>query len=125
MGVLERVELRVRDPLRAKAFYTLLLGRLGHGGRGERDDWAAFWNDHADAGDWFAFAEDAEMIPGTARVALRADRRDDVDRVAALLREIGAKNLEGPADACGSNYYAVFFNDPDGNRGEVSFVTRP
>src|SRR5665213_283558 len=64
MGVLERVELRVRDQLRAKAFYTLLLGKLGHGGHGERDEWPAFWDEHAGAGDWFAFAEDSEMIPG-------------------------------------------------------------
>lgn len=124
MGVLEHVELRVRDPLRAKAFYTLLLGKLGHGGRSERDEWPGFWNEHAGAGDWFAFAEDPEMIPGTARVALRADSRNDVDRVAALLHEIAAKNIEGPDEACGPNYYAVFFNDPDGNKVEVSHVTR-
>jgi len=123
MGVLERVELRVRDQLRAKAFYTLLLGRLGHGGRGERDEWSAFWNEHADAGDWFAFAEDAVMIPGTARVALRADRRDDVDRAAALLHEIAAKNVEGPCEDFGANYYAVRCNDPDGNKLEICCVT--
>jgi len=122
MGVLERVELRVRDPLRSKAFYTLLLGRLGHGGRGEREEWPAFWNEHAGAGDWFAFAEDAEMIPGTARVALRADSRADVDRVTTLLHEIAATRIEGPDEACGPNYYAVFFDDPDGNKVEVSYI---
>ena len=124
-GVLSRVDLRVRDALRAKAFYTLLLGALRHGGKGESDEWSAFWTQHDRAGDWFAFAEDREMIPGTARVAVRADRREDVDRVGALLRAIGAGNVDGPKDAPEPNYYAVYCNDPDGNKLEVCCVAKP
>ncbi len=121
---LSRVDLRVCDREKAKAFYTLLLGALGHGGTAESEEWPSFWQQHSGAGDWFAFAEDTNMEPGTARVALRADSREDVDRAAALLHQIGAKNIQGPEEACTPRYYAVFFTDPDGNKLEVCHVTR-
>lgn len=123
--LLSHVDLRVRDRERAKAFYTLLLGALGHGGTAESDEWTSFWQQHDGVGDWFAFAEDKDMEPGTARVALRADSREDVDRVGKLLRDIGAENIEGPSEAYGPSYYAVFFTDPDGNKLEVCCVARP
>ena len=56
-------------------------------------------------------------------MAFTADSRDEVDRVAALLDSIGAREIDGPSEAYGPNYYAVFFEDPDGNKLEVCHVT--
>jgi hypothetical protein len=47
--------------------------------------------------------------------------------VAALVRKIGGQNLEGP-EICAEyspGYYAVFFEDPDGNKLEVCCREQP
>ena len=41
-----------------------------------------------------------------------------MDRLAELAAQIGARNIEGPLDY-EAGYYAVFFEDPCGNRLEV------
>jgi hypothetical protein len=42
-----------------------------------------------------------------------------VDAFVPLLRELGAQNIEGPGDDEGPGYYAIFFEDPFGNRLEI------
>ncbi len=61
------------------------------------------------------------MTPGSGRIALWAPTREVVDRVAAAAREAGARAVEGPAleTEYAPTYYAVFFEDPDGNKLEV------
>ena len=66
------------------------------------------------------------LRPETGRPApfcLRARSREDVDKCAALLGEVGATIVRGPAeDAWAPGYYSVLFEDPDGIRLEVNFV---
>ena len=46
-----------------------------------------------------------------------------MDKCAALLGEVGATIVRGPAeDAWAPGYYSVLFEDPDGIRLEVNFV---
>jgi catechol 2,3-dioxygenase-like lactoylglutathione lyase family enzyme len=60
---------------------------------------------------------------GLHHLCLRARSREDVDKCAALLREIGATIVRGPAeDTWAPGYYSVLFEDPDGIRLEVNFV---
>jgi catechol 2,3-dioxygenase-like lactoylglutathione lyase family enzyme len=60
---------------------------------------------------------------GLHHLCLRARSRDDVDKCAALLGEVGATIVRGPAeDAWAPGYYSVLFEDPDGIRLEVNFV---
>jgi catechol 2,3-dioxygenase-like lactoylglutathione lyase family enzyme len=60
---------------------------------------------------------------GLHHLCLRARSREDVDRCAALVREIGATIVRGPAeDTWAPGYYSVLFEDPDGIRLEVNFV---
>ena len=60
---------------------------------------------------------------GLHHLCLRARSRQDVDRCAALLREIGAKIVRGPMEGTWApGYYYVLFEDPDGIRLEVNFV---
>jgi len=60
---------------------------------------------------------------GLHHLCLRARSRQDVDKCAAVLREMGATIVRGPAeDTWASGYYSVLFEDPDGVRLEVNFV---
>src|SRR5262252_2798574 len=60
---------------------------------------------------------------GLHHLCLRARSREDVDRCAALLREMGATIVRGPEEGTWApGYYYVLFEDPDGIRLEVNFV---
>ena len=60
---------------------------------------------------------------GLHHLCLRARSRDDVDRCAAVLREMGATIVRGPEEGSWApGYYYVLFEDPDGIRLEVNFV---
>lgn len=60
---------------------------------------------------------------GLHHLCLRARSRDDVDRCAELLTEIGATIVRGPQEGgWAPGYYYVLFEDPDGIRLEVNFV---
>ena len=60
---------------------------------------------------------------GLHHLCLRARSREDIDRCAALLKEIGGKIVRGPMEGTWApGYYYVLFEDPDGIRLEVNFV---
>jgi catechol 2,3-dioxygenase-like lactoylglutathione lyase family enzyme len=60
---------------------------------------------------------------GLHHLCLRARSREDVDRCAALVKEMNATIVRGPAeDTWAPGYYSVLFEDPDGIRLEVNFV---
>jgi catechol 2,3-dioxygenase-like lactoylglutathione lyase family enzyme len=70
------------------------------------------------------FAE--EMVhrrkPGALHhLAFKVESKAEVDRLAAQLERIGAKIVDGPRlfPQHGSDYYAVFFKDPDGIKYEI------
>ena len=60
---------------------------------------------------------------GLHHLCLRARSREDVDQVAAKLREMGAHIDRGPLEGnFAPGYYFIVFEDPDGIRLEVNFV---
>jgi glyoxylase I family protein len=64
--------------------------------------------------------------PGLNHIAFNAAERADVDRMHALLKEIGAQILDPPADyPYFPGYYAVYFADPDGLKFEFVFLPQP
>lgn len=72
-----------------------------------------------------AFADErfVQRRVGLHHLCLRARSREDVDRCAALLKEIGATIVRGPLEGdWAPGYYYVLFEDPDGIRLEVNFV---
>lgn len=74
--------------------------------------------DPAHAGERFV-----QQRVGLHHLCLRARSREDVDRCAALLKEIGATIVRGPLEGnWAPGYYYVLFEDPDGIRLEVNFV---
>lgn len=74
--------------------------------------------DPAHAGERFV-----QQRVGLHHLCLRARSREDVDRCATLLREIGATIVRGPLEGdWAPGYYYVLFEDPDGIRLEVNHV---
>ena len=62
------------------------------------------------------------MVPGSTRIAFDAPSRGTVEAIATYLPAIGARNIEMDDGVYGPKYYAVFFEDPDGNKLEVCHV---
>jgi catechol 2,3-dioxygenase-like lactoylglutathione lyase family enzyme len=118
----DHVDLRVSSFTEARKFYDVFLPALG------------FPSVRAVEIEVCYYAEgDRKMVPfiglnedpghrGTlTRIAFRADSDGEVDRLAAIAREAGARNMEGP-EYCHEytpGYYAVFFEDGDGNKWEI------
>ena len=59
-------------------------------------------------------------IANECRVAFWVESNSEVERLAAIVVRAGARNVEGPLYE-DPGYYAVFFEDPSGNRLEVCY----
>lgn len=125
---LDHIDLRVKDFERAKKFYGKLLPVLGFTRDRSDSEWGTFYSVGGDQPPaFFGFTEDAQHQPNGNRIAFWASNRSEVDEIGKLLRQIGAANLEGP-EVCAEyspGYYAVFFDDPDGNKLEVCCRQQP
>ncbi len=61
--------------------------------------------------------------PGLNHMAFHAEGRSDVEKMYALLKEIGATVLDAPAEYPYSpGYFAVYFTDPDGLKFEFAYA---
>ena len=126
--LLSHIDLRVRDRARSIEFYDAFLGMLGFGRR-DGEDWTSYFDQGIQSPgpadfEWFGFTEDASAAANSTRIAFVATSNEEVDRLADVLRRIGARDIDGPNYDEGPGYYAVFFEDPDGNRLEVCCRTR-
>lgn len=119
----DHIDLRVKNRAVAQKFYAALLPALGFTSDESGEVWGAFQVPEPDgkAREFFGFTEDPNHRPNESRIAFWAEARADVDRVAEVARHAGALNIEGPQlwTEYTPGYYAVFFEDPDGNKLEV------
>jgi hypothetical protein len=71
--------------------------------------------------EFIGLIEDADHVPNATRIAFWAETKEDVDRIADVIGSVGARNVEGPmlCPEYSPTYYALFFEDPCGNRLEV------
>jgi predicted lactoylglutathione lyase len=124
MNPFNHIDLRVSDLGAAYAFYSRLLPAAGFPHEDSGDTWKLF------AGDgrfphkaFFAVTEEAGHRPNSNRIALAAASREEVDRLAGVVREAGGRNISGPRECpeYSPTYYAVFFEDPCGNKLEVCY----
>ena len=117
----DHVDLRVKNRKAAQRFYDQLLPAIGFRIDKSGEEWGLFEAEGGKAVDFFGFTEEADHRPNGTRIAFWADTREAVDTVAEVARKAGGRNIEGP-EICteySPGYYAVFFEDPDGNKLEV------
>jgi catechol 2,3-dioxygenase-like lactoylglutathione lyase family enzyme len=117
----DHIDLRVKNREAAQRFYAQVLPAVGFRVDKSGKRWGQFEAKGSIAVDFFGFTEEADHRPNGNRIAFWAPSREAVDKVGAIVRQAGGKNIEGP-ELCGEyspGYYAVFFEDPDGNKLEV------
>jgi catechol 2,3-dioxygenase-like lactoylglutathione lyase family enzyme len=118
----DHIDLRVKNRAQAQEFYAKVLPVIGFTLDKSAKEWGAFAKDGAGKpSEFFAFDEDVNHRPNATRIAFWAETREQVDRVAKVVREAGGRNLEGPQiwPEYSPGYYAFFFEDPDGNKLEI------
>lgn len=117
------IDLRVRDLEAVYPFYAALLPELGflHEWRGE----GAFsfqTEGKLPRLSWFGVIEDPTHFPNATRYAFAVESCHEVDRLTEIVRSAGGINIDGPEDMPYTRiYYAVYFEDPSGNRLEIYY----
>jgi catechol 2,3-dioxygenase-like lactoylglutathione lyase family enzyme len=114
----DHIDLRVPRLAEVVAFYETLLPSLGFSRKMAIEGWLQFQAAGNVATEFFGITESPSHVPNENRIAFRVESPADVDRVAEIAARVGARNIEGPMDYA-PGYYAVFFEDPSGNRLEV------
>jgi len=117
----DHIDLRVKNRDVAQRFYSQILPAIGFRVDKSGERWGLFEAEGGVGVDFFGFEEETDHQPNANRIAFWAPSREAVDNAAKVVREAGGKNIEGP-ELCveySPGYYAVFFEDPDGNKLEI------
>jgi catechol 2,3-dioxygenase-like lactoylglutathione lyase family enzyme len=124
----DHIDLRVTDMETAKKFYRKFLPQLGFVHEKPGRSFHTFYSAVGDQpSEFFGLSPDKNHKPNRTRIAFWAHTREEVDRIAKLVRDAGGKKLEGPEVCKGysPDYYAFFFEDPDGNKLEICCREKP
>lgn len=114
----DHIDLRAPDLAAITPFYAQLLPALGFQRRVEVEGWLQFEAADGDITEFFGVTESPGHVANENRIAFWAESDAEVDRLAEIARQAGAQNIEGPMPY-EPGYYAVFFEDPCGNRLEI------
>jgi predicted enzyme related to lactoylglutathione lyase len=114
----DHIDLRVPQLDRVSSFYEALLPALGFTRNVHVKGWLQFEAGDDDTTEFFGVTESSGHVANENRIAFWAESPSDVDRLAEVARHAGARHIEGPMQYA-RLYYAVFFEDPCGNRLEV------
>jgi len=119
---MHHVDVHVSDLQAAKRLFSALAPAIGYELRSQDSDFASYWQGGKRPS--LGFISDEAAGSATMRLAFAAASNGDVDAAAQAAKENGARNIEGPAIHAeyGDDYYAVFFEDADGNKFEVCRV---
>ncbi len=118
----DHIDLRVSRLADVTPFYEALLPHLGFTRRVPVEGWLQFEAGDQENGPFFGVTESPGHVANENRIAFRAESSAEVDRLAEVARRAGARNIEGPMPY-EPGYYAIFFEDPCGNRFEVCHRT--
>ena len=126
MNPFGHIDLRVRELAVAQEFYEALLPALGFTERYHGDLWKVWANnEELPATAYFGITDSRDHVPNENRIAFSVSTPNDVDLLAEVAREAGAE-LSGPKlMPYGPGYYAIFFEDPSGNRLEIYHRPKP
>lgn len=119
----DHIDLRAPSLADVASFYRALLPALGFTEEGAIPGWLQFCFRGEGATQFFGVTADPQHIPNQNRIAFWSENIAEVDRIGHLLADIGARNVEGPELYEPPGYYAVFFEDPVGNRLELCHRT--
>jgi catechol 2,3-dioxygenase-like lactoylglutathione lyase family enzyme len=114
--IFDHIDLRVPQLAEVEAFYRQLLPALGFTREIAIDGWLQFEAEEQ----FFGVTESPGHIANENRIAFHAGSATEVDRLSAIAKAAGARNIEGPMDYS-PGYHAVFFEDPCGNRFEICY----
>jgi predicted enzyme related to lactoylglutathione lyase len=124
----DHIDLRVHSLSKVRRFYEALLPALVFTHDAKIQGWLQYEVERTDGvSEFFGVTESAQHVANESRIAFWAENVQDVNRLAQIAVQAGAchvegsmYNVEGPMyeDA---NYYAVFFEDPCGNRLEICY----
>ena len=122
----DHIDLRVPELAEARPFYEMLLPALGFIRKTEIPDWVQYEAAAPDNGPapFFGVTESPGHVPNENRIAFWVKDPAEVDRLAVIAVHAGARNVEGPGSE-DETYYAVFFEDPCGNRLEICHRSAP
>jgi hypothetical protein len=103
----------------ARKLLDELMPAVGYEFRAEADGYVSYWKDRRRPS--IGFIEEAPVGSGAMRLAFGVATREAVDGAAEIARANGARDITGPMIHAeyGDDYYAVFFEDADGNKYEV------
>jgi catechol 2,3-dioxygenase-like lactoylglutathione lyase family enzyme len=121
--IFDHIDLRVGKMAAAQKFYDRLLPALGFSVKAGDDACPTYQCPGERPEAFFCFTVDANHRPNETRIAFWAESREELERLAEMVRQAGAQNVEGPeleADYS-PGYYAIFFEDPSGNKLEICF----
>jgi catechol 2,3-dioxygenase-like lactoylglutathione lyase family enzyme len=124
----DHIDLRVSDLQTARKFYGEILPLLGFTCDRSDAEWGTFYAVGKDKpSEFFCFEKDPHHQPNGTRIAFWAETREEVDKMAEIVRKAGGRNLEGPEICPGYSpgYYAFFFEDPEGNKLEICCREQP
>ena len=120
----DHIDLRVSSVAIARPLYDAFLPVVGFGDIKSGITWVSYTVTARDGSSRPPFVEITESPGhrgGENRVAFWAETEEEVNRVGEVVRSSGARAVEGP-EYCYDytpGYYALFFEDADGNKWEV------
>jgi predicted enzyme related to lactoylglutathione lyase len=120
----DHIDLRVPRLADVAPFYRQLLPALGFTREVPVEGWLQFEAADGDITEFFGITESPGHIANENRIAFWAESAGEVDRIAEIAKRSGARNIEGPMPY-EPGYYAVFFEDPCGNRLEICHRIKP
>jgi catechol 2,3-dioxygenase-like lactoylglutathione lyase family enzyme len=118
----DHVDMRVRNLALVRPLYDRLLAEMGYTKQNAGEGSVGYHRpDETGAEPFIWLIEEPDHRPVQTRLAFAAASRADVDRFAAAAQTAGAGAFEAPQliPEYGTNYYAAFFEDAEGNKLEI------
>jgi predicted lactoylglutathione lyase len=118
-SMLHHVDIHVRDLGKARALFDGLAEQIGYRKLSDEPDFVGY-ETVAGGRPRFGLILDPDHEAGSIRIAFAVASRRAVDDAARVAHARGAIALEGPGlHPEYGEYYAVFFEDSDGNKFEI------
>lgn len=115
---MHHVDVHVSSLRRTRPLLDALFQSVQYAIRMEDDDFVSYWKNGVRPSIGFL---EGGSVGGSTRLAFAVATRDEVDAAARAAASHGARIIEGPGlHPEYGDYYAVFFEDEDGNRYEVA-----